>query len=216
MDNWERKANRKLAKQGLRLANAGMGEQGWYVTIEVDGEVTKVWATDEPKRRAGDIDEALEVVVPGELANCDTCRGDGNEEYWDDEAQGYASRSCTACGGCGQAETPAEQQLELSGEEGAACPECGEMQCGCDLSQPMGDEPIVTDLDRDDDYDLTRDFGNRTSQHEGLDFDRFMDRALLAEGRAHGVDAKEMSPMRKRAAAHQERPLGRIRFARKP
>lgn len=52
--DWRAQANAELAKQGLRLGSLGKGEPGWYVTVVVDGEPLKVWATDEPE---DDLDE---------------------------------------------------------------------------------------------------------------------------------------------------------------
>jgi len=45
--NWDRKANRILRSEGLRLASSGEGEPGWYYRVTVDGETVQVWVTDE-------------------------------------------------------------------------------------------------------------------------------------------------------------------------
>lgn len=37
---------RQVAEQGLRLASSD--EAGWYVTVVIEGEASKVWATDLP------------------------------------------------------------------------------------------------------------------------------------------------------------------------
>ena len=39
--------NALLADLGYRLC--GEGERGWYVTVQLDGKLVKVWATDAPK-----------------------------------------------------------------------------------------------------------------------------------------------------------------------
>lgn len=50
--------------------------------------------------------------------------------------------------------------------------------------------------------------------HESFTFDKYMDELLLAEGRqrASAQQRSVDSPLRARAAKHQERPLGRIKY----
>lgn len=48
--------------------------------------------------------------------------------------------------------------------------------------------------------------------NESVVYDKFMDATLLAERRAATRPADDDSPMRKRAARHQDRPNNRTRF----
>lgn len=80
-------------------------------------------------------------------------------------------------------------------QDDSDCPECGAPAGSpCDPRCPNaeGSEP--------DRYD------------EGVSFDRFMDRILTEERGQRIMRTVDDSPQRKRQAARQERPLGRIRM----
>jgi hypothetical protein len=63
--SWEDQVNAELSKQGLRLADSGAGESGWYVIVLVDDEPVKVWATDEPLDQLDEIQSEM----------CEECGG---------------------------------------------------------------------------------------------------------------------------------------------
>jgi DNA-directed RNA polymerase subunit RPC12/RpoP len=56
------------------------------------------------------------------------------------------------------------------------------------------------------------DYEPRYDPNESINFDKFMDSTLIKEHRNKKMDSITVSPLRQRAAKHQERPLGRIRF----
>jgi hypothetical protein len=70
--DWRAQANASLAKQGLRLASISKGESGWYVSVMIDGEPCKVWATDEPEN---DLDEGV-----GLCSECGGMKSEGTCE----------------------------------------------------------------------------------------------------------------------------------------
>lgn len=143
------------------------------------------------------------------MENCETCHGDGNEEYWDDETQAYRSRSCTACGGAGQVETMGSHELpDLGADPDVEYPEettSYERLHGHDEEDDMARADHENDEERD-----------HKAFHESFGFDKFMDSTLIKESRACKHDEPTTSPMRVLAARRQERPMGRTRFVRKP
>lgn len=105
-----------------------------------------------------------------------------------------------ACDMCGE-ETPELLDME---EMGVLCPACAEE---AEL-QAMEDE-----RDARADYAADMKMDARRMGESVNDFDKFMDKILIEEGHNRvKPTVVEDSPMRKRAARHQERPLGRIRF----
>jgi len=103
------------------------------------------------------------------------------------------------CDMCGE-ETPEFELLDME-EMGLLCPACAEEI-----------ELEATDGGTADTEPPARQMGENVNY-----FDKFMDNILISEGRYNRVKPTvvEDSPMRKRAARHQERPLGRIRFKSK-
>lgn len=67
-NEWERQANAKLARQGMRLASPD--ESGWYVTISVLGEQCDVWVTDDTRedspRAGGGFDKFMDRILINE------------------------------------------------------------------------------------------------------------------------------------------------------
>lgn len=106
------------------------------------------------------------------------------------------------CFGCGREdghEGPCMPE-ELPAEGDDSCPECGApagMPCDprCPNAEQAGPDP--------DRY------------REGVGFDKFMDKILIQEGHNRKVTKQDDSPQRRRQAARQERPLGRIRIGGK-
>jgi hypothetical protein len=97
--------------------------------------------------------------------------------------------------------------LDDADEASQPCPECGE-----ELNEfPGGGHYPDCTYVRDNDPDLHV-IHVREPQHEGVCFDKFMDRTLLAEHRLQTVDAKAPSPQRRIARGYQEHPLGKVRM----
>lgn len=59
----------------------------------------------------------------------------------------------------------------------------------------------------DTDYNVRE--GDNVSEGKGLQFDKFMDNILVKEGRTTVRQKQEDSPLRRRAALHQDRPANR-------
>lgn len=96
---------------------------------------------------------------------------------------------------------------------------------GCPNEVP--DEELENDPDRGWDSRMDRaaddEFfgrgGRQFDENDGVmdesaDFDKFMDRTLLDEGKRRMVDMPEDNPQRRRAFGHQNRPLDRTRIVR--
>lgn len=98
---------------------------------------------------------------------------------------------CDMCG-----EVVPEDQLTPTETGTLACTQCAE--------EELVQRDYVADMATD-----ARPLG------EGVGFDKFMDNILVSEGRLRTPVREEDSPLRRRAARHQDRPLNKIRFGGK-
>ena len=96
--------------------------------------------------------------------------------------------------------------LDSADEACQLCPECGE-----ELNEfpGGGHDPDCTYVR---DADANRQVVHvREPRHEGINFDKFMDRTLIAESKRKTLDEK-VSPQRQLARNYQEHPLGKVRM----
>jgi hypothetical protein len=137
---------------------------------------------------------------------CDECGAD-----WDGD-----SEACSVCGAAMLGDSGSD-------EEPRNCEVCGAPGGEpCDPGCPNApyEDPLELDPDRawDERGDRADDeahFGREDRQFdESTDFDKFMDRTLLDEGKRKMVDKPEDNPQRRRALGHQNRPLDRTRIGR--
>jgi hypothetical protein len=106
-----------------------------------------------------------------------------------------------------------EMEIDMVPEDefgGDECPECGAPPGQPhDPLCPIGIEEEGDPRDPDRAYDSRVD---REPYAESTEFDKFMDRVILDEGRKRLIDRPEVNPQRQRAARYQDRPMNKTRF----
>lgn len=102
-------------------------------------------------------------------------------------------------------------EMDEDENHGDHCPDCGapagaDHKIGCNNDDDKSAEPDVEEPVNVD---------SLTKHNESINFDKYMDKILVQEGRVRTPVKQIDSPQRVRAAKHQDRPLNKTRFGGK-
>lgn len=118
---------------------------------------------------------------------------------WDPEEVSAELKNWASEGDVEDFSDPVGADMDVSVDEPSVCPQCGAElpACACEDDVSIHDRPTL------------RPEGKIT------DFDKYMDKILISEGRGRPPVKQEDNPQRRRAAMRQDRPLNKIRFGAK-